>query len=52
MGEGNSTYREYSGCPYLTTEEDHWQTTSYPKCSCGCRHCNEYNGYCPIKDDA
>lgn len=38
-------------CKYLDSEEDHWRTTIYPVCKCKMKHCNEYNGYCPIKDD-
>jgi len=38
-------------CKYQTTEEDHWRTTSYPKCTCEMKYCNEYKGYCPIRDD-
>lgn len=38
-------------CSYLTSEEDYWRTTSYPKCSCQMKYCNKYNGYCPIRDD-
>ena len=37
-------------CSYLTSEEDHHQTTIYPKCSCGCAHCGEFQGYCPVRD--
>lgn len=41
---------DYGRCPYLTSEEDHWQTTIYPKCSCGYRYYSEYGGYCPVRD--
>lgn len=49
MGEGNSPSNN-NKCPYLTSEEDYWQTTIYPKCTCNCSHCNEYSGYCPVRD--
>lgn len=38
-------------CKYQTSEEDHYRTTIYPKCNCNMKYCNEYNGYCPIRDD-
>ena len=38
-------------CPYLRSEEDHWRTTIYPVCKCAKMYCNEYKGYCPIRDD-
>lgn len=44
-------------CPWLGSEEDHWKTTMltitfiYPVCKCRMKHCKEYNGYCPIRDD-
>lgn len=39
------------GCPYLTSVENRNQGTSYPVCGCGYRHCDEYRGYCPIRDE-
>ena len=38
-------------CPWQGSEEDHWRTTIYPVCKCGMKHCDEYEGYCPIRDD-
>ncbi len=38
-------------CKYQTSEEDYWQTTIYPKCTCKMQHCDKYKGYCPIRDD-
>lgn len=38
-------------CPYQGTAEDRWKTTIYPKCTCSMKRCNEYNGYCPIRDN-
>ena len=37
-------------CPHLTSEEDHNQTTIYPKCDCECSYCSEFKGWCPIRD--
>jgi len=38
-------------CPYLSSKEDYWGTTSYPICTCGFKHCKEDVGYCPIYID-
>lgn len=38
-------------CPYLSSEEDHWRTTSYPVCTCNMKQCEDYPYFCPIRDD-
>lgn len=37
-------------CRYLDSEEDHYKTTIYPICTCKMKYCNEYHGYCPVRD--
>lgn len=48
-------YKDYNSnkeCPYLISEEDHWCTTSYPRCTCNMKHCKDYpKCYCPVRDD-
>lgn len=44
-GYTNSNY-----CPYLTTQEDYYKTTIYPACGCQYEYCDNFHGYCPIRD--
>lgn len=37
-------------CTYMDSEEDYHRTTIYPICTCKQKHCDEYDGYCPIRD--
>ena len=39
-------------CPFFIRAEDHWKTTSFPKCDCQKTECDRFQDYyCPIKED-
>lgn len=40
-----------SNCPYMTSIEDRNCGTNYPACTCGREYCEEFKGYCPIRDN-
>ena len=49
MGHGECE-QNTGHCPYMKSVEDRICGTNYPACTCGTSRCNEYNGYCPVRD--
>ena len=37
-------------CPYLNRVEDNLKTTFFPACTCWGQFCDDFEGYCPIRD--
>lgn len=37
-------------CPYINQVEDKLKTTIFPACTCWGQFCDDFEGYCPIRD--
>lgn len=46
-----SPIRYNSDCTYLGCKEDYNKTTIYPVCNGNYCNCDDFKGYCPVRDN-